>query len=281
MIWSCLKITKVRKPNLWSPIALWTLGLYSTVFGCIQLLNMIIHSFGSYPNWRRGATCQTIAVFLHDPESQSWIFWRLSEAEAAHWGSPTTQLQCGPAWRDCENNVLVTLKSCFLRLPLEVGRGSGPGSIAQRGPHNGSCRTVQRAPEQDRARGKQWGWRITVRGRMRRKRTLHSVRVSFDISVASILQFAASSVASIRLPSKPQPTLILCLAGQASRRPTSCVQIIHWANAAQISSRRRCRKVANAPTPRCDALREGTQTSLIELYDWPLRVGAGWGLPAS
>lgn len=121
----------------------------------------------------------------------------------------------------------------------------------------------------------------TVRGRRRGKRTVHSVRVSFDISVASILQFAASSVASIRLRPKPQPTLILCLAGQASRRPSSCVQIIHWANAAQISRRRRCRKVANAPTPRCDALREGTQTSLIELYDWPLRVGAGWGLPAS
>lgn len=121
----------------------------------------------------------------------------------------------------------------------------------------------------------------TVRGRRRGRRTLHSVRVSFDISVASILQFAASSVASIRLRPKPQPTLILCLAGQASRHPSSCVQIIHWANAAQISRRRRCRKVANAPTPRCAALREGTQTSLIELYDWPLRIEAGWGLPAS
>lgn len=121
----------------------------------------------------------------------------------------------------------------------------------------------------------------TVREWRRGRRTLHSVRVSFDISVASILQFAANSVASIRLRPKPQPTLILCLAGQASRRPSFCVQIIHWANAAHISRRWRCRKVANAPTPRCAALREGTQTSLIELYDWPLPVEAVWGLPAS
>lgn len=142
---------------------------------------------------------------------------------------------------------------------------------------------TQRQLQQSSRERQSTGATMRMGDKKRRGRTLHSVRVSFDISVASILQFAAASiVASIRLCPKPQSRpWFFVWSGRASRRPSSCVQIIHWANAAQISRRRRCRKVANAPTPRCDALREGTETSLIELYDWPLRVEAGWGLPAS
>lgn len=196
---------------------------------------------------------------------------------AAHRGSPTTQLQCGPGEKGLREQCSRYIKIMFSALAL------GGRSWLWAGFNCAAWATQRQLQQSSRERHSTGATMRMGDKKSRRWRTLHSVRVSFDISVASILQFAAaSSVASIRLRPKPQsrPWFFVC-SGQASRRPSSCVQIIHWANAAQISRRRRCRKVANAPTPRCDALREGTGTSLIELYDWPLWVEAGWGLPAS